>query len=209
MLPIPFLLLLLSSILSPSSAADFCVADLTLPTTPVGFSCKNESAVTVSDFIFSGLGVTGNTNNIFKAAVTPAFSSQFPGLNGLGISAARLDFAIGGVVPLHTHPAASELLIVIHGTILAGFISSSNSVYYKTLNKGDAIVFPQGLLHFQVQIGGLPAVALASFSSPEPGLQIVSVALFANSLPSLLVEKVTFLDDAEVKKLKKVFGGTG
>ncbi|KAH0452182.1 hypothetical protein IEQ34_019481 [Dendrobium chrysotoxum] len=209
MLPIPFLLLLLSSILSPSSAADFCVADLTLPTTPAGFSCKKESTVTVSDFVFSGLGVTGNTNNTLKAAVTPAFSSQCPGLNGLGISAARLDIAIGGVVPLHTHPAASEFLVVTQGAILAGFISSSNSVYYKTLYKGDAMVFPRGLLHFQVQTGRSPAVAFGSFSSPNPGLQIVPFALFANSLPTPLVEKVTFLDDAEVKKLKKVFGGTG
>ncbi|KAL0908382.1 hypothetical protein M5K25_022873 [Dendrobium thyrsiflorum] len=209
MLPIPFLLLFLSSVLSPSSAADFCVADLSLPTTPAGFSCKKESTVTVSDFVFSGLSVTGNTSNILKAAVTPAFSSQFAGVNGLDISAARLDFAIGGVVPLHTHPAASEVFLVTQGTILAGFISSSNSVYYKTLHKGDLMVFPQGLLHFQVQRGGSPAVAFAAFSSTNPGLQIVSLALFGNSLPSPLVEKVTFLDDEEVKKLKKVLGGTG
>ncbi|KAI0494526.1 hypothetical protein KFK09_024664 [Dendrobium nobile] len=173
---------------------------------PAGFS--QEKSPSHLDFVFSGLGVAGNTNNIFKAAVTPAFSPQLPGLNGLGISAARLDIAIGGVVPLHVHPAASEVLVVIQGSIVAGFISSSNSVYYKTLHKGDTIVFPQGLLHFQVQSGVLPAVAFGSFSSPNPGLQIVSLALFANSLPSPLVEKVSFLDDAEVKKLKKVFGGT-
>ncbi|KAI0494531.1 hypothetical protein KFK09_024669 [Dendrobium nobile] len=209
MLPIPFLLLLLSSILSPSSAADFCVADLSLPTTPAGFSCKKESTVTISDFVFSGLGATGNTDNIIKAAVTPAFSQQFPGLNGLGISTIRLDIDIDGVVPLHTHPAASEVLLVTQGAILAGFISSSNSVYYKTLYEGDLMVFPQGLLHFQVQCGSTAAVAFATFNSPDPGLQITSLSLFGSSLPSPLVEKVTFLDDAQVKKLKKVLGGTG
>ncbi|KAK8931066.1 Germin-like protein 8-14 [Platanthera zijinensis] len=210
MLPI-LLLLLQLSLLSPSSAADFCVGDPSLPTSPLGtFSCKKESAVTATDFIFSGsLATPGNVSNLLKAAVSPAFSSQFPGLNGLGLSLARLDIDVDGVIPLHTHPAASELLLVTQGSILAGFISTSNAVYCETLNQGDLMVFPQGLLHFQVACGDSPAVALASFSSPSPGLQITSIALFGNSLPSELVEKVTFLDDAQVKKLKKVLGGTG
>ncbi|XP_008786632.2 germin-like protein 8-14 [Phoenix dactylifera] len=205
MLPI----LLLCFLLPSSHAADFCVADLMGSLTPSGYQCKVESAVTTDDFVFTGLGVVGNTSNIIKAAVTPAFAAQFPGVNGLGISAARLDLAAGGVIPLHTHPAASELLVVTKGIIVAGFISSANTVYYMTLHKGETMVFPQGLLHFQVNGGGTPAVAIVSFSSPSPGLQITSFALFANNLPSALVEKVTFLDDAEVKKLKKVLGGTG
>nr|CAD1827182.1 unnamed protein product [Ananas comosus var. bracteatus] len=216
---LPLLLSLLSLLLllpSSSHASDFCVADLKGVETPAGFACKKVSSVTVDDFVYTGLGVAGNTSNIIKAAVTPAFVAQFPGVNGLGISAARLDIAVGGVVPLHTHPAGSELLLVTQGSILAGFISSANGVYYKYLRKGDIMVFPQGQLHFQVakqlirnKRGGVTAVAFVSFSSPSPGLQITSFALFANSLPSAVVEKVTFLDDAEVKKLKGVLGGSG
>ncbi|GMN36877.1 hypothetical protein TIFTF001_006375 [Ficus carica] len=52
------------------------------------------------------------------------------------------------------------------------------------------------------------ALALAFFNSPFPGLQILDVALFANNLASALVEKTTFLDDVQVKKLKGVLGGT-
>ncbi|RWR75177.1 germin-like protein [Cinnamomum micranthum f. kanehirae] len=196
----------------PSHAAvqDFCVGDLSLPEGPAGYSCKKPAKVTVNDFVFSGLGVTGNTSNLIKAAVTPAFSAQFPGVNGLGISMARLDLAVDGVVPLHTHPGGSEVLVVVEGTICAGFISSSaNLVYFKSLKKGDIMVFPQGLLHFQINGGGTPAIAFVSFSSPSPGLQITAFALFANNLPSALVEKTTFLDDAQVKKLKAVLGGTG
>ncbi|KAK1386123.1 hypothetical protein POM88_023858 [Heracleum sosnowskyi] len=129
-------------------------------------------------------GVAGNTTNIISAAVTPAFVAQFPAVNGLGISLARLDIAAGGVIPMHTHPGASEVLVTIQGTILAGFISSANKVYYKTLNKGDIM-------------------------SASPGLQITDFALFANELPTELVTKTTFLDPVVVKKLKKVLGGTG
>ncbi|KAK3438720.1 hypothetical protein EUGRSUZ_C03507 [Eucalyptus grandis] len=187
-------LILFSFLLSASHAAvqDFCVADLSAPEGPAGYSCKKVSAVTVNDFVFAGLGMAGNTSNLIKAAVTTAFVNQFPGLNGLGISLARLDIAPGGVIPLHTHPGGSEVLFVLQGSISAGFISSSaNTVYLKTLNKGDSMIFPQGI------------------SSPSPGLQILDFALFANNFPSELVEATTFLDDAQVKKLKGVLGGTG
>ncbi|XP_030513368.1 germin-like protein subfamily 3 member 3 [Rhodamnia argentea] len=204
-------LILFSLLLSASHAAvqDFCVADLMGPQSPSGYLCKKESAVTVNDFIFSGLGVPGNTTNLIKAAVTTAFVGQLPGLNGLGISLARLDLAPGGVIPIHTHPGGSEVLIVLQGSICAGFISSANNVYFKNLNKGDSMVFPQGLLHFQVNAAKGPSIAIVSFSSPSPGLQIVDFALFGNNLPSALVEAITFLDDAQVKKLKALLGGTG
>ncbi|CAL9205911.1 germin-like protein 8-14 [Musa acuminata AAA Group] len=201
------LLLLLSA--ANGLVQDFCVGELSSSDTPAGYPCKEASAVTCDDFVFTGLGVPGDTSNLIKAAVTPAFVSQFPGINGLGISAARLDIAPDGVVPLHTHPGGSELLFVIEGTICAGFISSANDVYFTTLNKGDTMVFPQGQLHFQINAGDVTAVAFVSFSSPNPGLQITAFALFANSLPSPLVEKVTFLDDEQVKKLKQVLGGSG
>ncbi|KAK3438727.1 hypothetical protein EUGRSUZ_C03521 [Eucalyptus grandis] len=205
-------LILCSFLLSASHAAvqDFCVGDLSAPEGPAGYSCKKVSAVTVNDFVFSGLGVAGNTSNLIKAAVTPALINQFPGLNGFGISLARLDIAPGGVIPLHTHPGGSEVLLVLQGSICAGFISSSvNTIYLKTLNKGDSMIFPQGLLHFQMNAVKGPGLAIVSFSSPSPGLQILDFALLANNFPSELVEATTFLDDAQVKKLKGVLGGTG
>ena len=108
---------------------------------------------------------------------------------------------------MHTHPAASEVLLVVQGTICAGFISSANKVYFKELNKGDIMIFPQGLLHFQINSGKGKAIAFVSFSSADPGLQILDFTLFANDLPSGIVEKATFLDDAQMKKLKGVLGG--
>lgn len=197
-------------LLSSSNAAvqDFCVGDLNAPEGPAGYSCKAPAKVKVDDFVFSGLGTAGNTSNIIKAAVIPAFAAQFPGVNGLGISIARLDLAVDGVVPFHTHPGASELLLVAEGTICAGFVSSANTVYLQTLEKGDVMVFPQGLLHFQVNGGETPALAYASFSSAAPGLQILDFALFQNDLPTELVAKTTFLDIAQIKKLKAVLGGT-
>ncbi|THG01155.1 auxin-binding protein ABP20-like [Camellia sinensis] len=208
-LPILFVVSLLFSY-SHGSVLDFCVADFSLPDGPAGYSCKKPANVTVNDFVYSGLGIAGNTSDLLKAAVTLAFVDQFPGLNGLGLSMARLDLAVGGVVPIHTHRGGSEIIFVVEGTICAGFISSStNTAYFKTLHKGDVMVFPQGLLHFQFNTGNIPALAIVSLNSANPGVDFTDVALFGNNLPSAVVEKVTFLDHAQVKKLKAVFGGTG
>ncbi|KAG8376219.1 hypothetical protein BUALT_Bualt09G0040300 [Buddleja alternifolia] len=208
---LPSLFLFSLLVLTPISTAlvqDFCVADLSLSNTPSGYPCKKASHVTEKDFVYHGLAAAGNTTNIISAAVTPAFDAQFPGVNGLGVSIARLDLAPGGVIPLHTHPAASEILVVIQGSICAGFISSfDNVIYFKTLFKGDVMVFPQGLLHFQINSGKTPALGFASFGGQNPGLQITDFALFANDFPTELVAKTTFLDVAQIKKLKGVLGG--
>lgn len=206
----PALFFIFSLLLSFSYAAvqDFCVADYTAPEGPAGYSCKKAEKVTVDDFVSSKLGVAGNTSNIIKAAVTSAFSSEFPGINGLGVSLARADLAPGGVIPFHTHPGGSEIAFVVEGTICAGFVSSANTVYLKTLKKGDIMAFPQGLLHFQINAGRSKATFFVSFSSPSPGLQLLDYALFKNDLPTEIVAGATFLSPAEIKRLKGVLGGT-
>lgn len=204
---------LMISLLPSSSLAlnqDFCIADLARGDTPAGYPCKPQTGVTADDFYYRGLNTTGPTINPFNIGLSSAFVTRFPGVNGLGISAARVDFAPGGVVPLHSHPGGTELLYVIEGAISAGFITSlTNQVYVKTLYKGDLMVFPQGLLHFQYNLGNDTAVALSSYSSANPGLMILDFALFANNLPSDVVSKVTVLDELEVRKLKALFGGSG
>ncbi|XP_010537615.1 PREDICTED: germin-like protein subfamily 3 member 1 [Tarenaya hassleriana] len=202
---------LLSFLLTLSNAAvqDFCVANLKHADTPSGYPCIRPINVKATDFVFTGLSTPGNTSSIINAAVTPAFVAQFPGVNGLGLSIARLDLAPKGVIPMHTHPGASEILYVLDGCITAGFVSSSNAVYVQTLKAGQVMVFPQGLLHFQTNAGASTAAAIVSFSSPNPGLQILDFALFANGLPTELVAATTFLDAAQIKKLKGVLGGTG
>ncbi|KAE9584739.1 hypothetical protein Lal_00041662 [Lupinus albus] len=199
------ILLLFFLFISTSHASDFCVADLKGVKSPSGYPCK--SHVTVDDFVFSGFKA-GNTSNVFKAALTPAFVDEFPGVNGLGFSAARLDLDVGGIIPMHSHPGGSELLIMVSGHITAGFIASDNSVFLKTLSKGDLMIFPQGLLHFQLNAGNTKATAIFAYSSTNPGAQLLDLALFGNNLDSMLVQKSTFLDLAQVKKLKGAFGGS-
>ncbi|TVU05625.1 hypothetical protein EJB05_48794, partial [Eragrostis curvula] len=189
---------------------DFCVADLTMSETPLGFPCKPEASVTAADFHNAGLSAAGPVLDPFKTGLATAFVHHFPGLNGLGLGATRVDIHPGGMVPLHTHPAGSELLFVMEGAVSAGFVSgATNKVYVKTVSKGELFVFPQGLVHFQYNLGNATATAIAVYSSHNPGLQAVDFALFKSDLPSDVVEKITFVDGQEVKRLKALFGGSG
>jgi len=202
-----FLFIVFSFTVSYGSSNDFCVADLKAPNTPSGYACKPLASVTSDDFSFHGL-VAGNTNNSFKIGVATATVTNFPALNGLGISALRIDLDQGGLAPMHTHPDATELLSVVKGEITAGFLTPT-SFYSKVLKPGDVFVFPQGMLHFAVNSGKGKATAFGAFSSENPTTHILDVLLFENKLPSGLVSQTTLLDLAQVKKLKAKFGGSG
>ncbi|CAN0877962.1 Germin-like protein [Linum grandiflorum] len=193
-------------------AADFCVADLTLPQTAHGYQCKPRTNVTVDDFVHSGLVTGGTTKNINKGNVTRAFVQQFPGLNGLDLAAVRVDLEADGAVHLHSHPYSSEMILVVEGTVTAGFVSglgTNNTVYVKKLKKWELMVIPQGLVHFQVNTGSRHATMYVSFAKADPGAQFISSAFFGNDLSSLFVSKATNIGRKEVKRVKALLGGSG
>ena len=183
--------LLLLSLVPFSSHAlnqDFCIADLTADDTPAGYPCRPPPDVTADDFYYSGLGSSGPPLKPSKIALVSATVTNFPGVNGLAISAARMDVAPGGVAPIHSHPGGSELLYVLEGSVVSGFISATrNKVYTKTLRKGDLMVLPQGQLHFQYCPGNTSAVTISTFNNANPGVQVLDYALFANDLPTEVV----------------------
>lgn len=191
----------------PDPLQDICVADLKSQVIVNGFPCKNPMLVTADDFVFKGLDKPGNTKNQLGFVVTPAFVMQLPGLNTLGISMVRLDYAPLGLNPPHTHPRATEILVVIEGTLLVGFITTNNTLFSTTLEKGDVFVFPKALVHFQLNIGHVNAVAIAALSSQNPGTQQVARTLFGASPPVdvTVLAKAFMIDDKLVRLLQNKF----
>ncbi|XP_049401381.1 putative germin-like protein 2-1 [Solanum stenotomum] len=186
-----FLLLNLIAVLSfccvvlafePSPMQDFCVADPTSTVKVNGLSCKDPKSVITEDFFFSGLQLAGNTSNTFGSKVTPANVAQIQGLNTLGISLARVDYAPWGINPPHTHPRATEIVTVLEGSLQVGFVTSNpeNRHITKVLKKGDVFVFPIGLVHYQRNVGNGNAVAIAALSSQNPGVISIANAVFGS-----------------------------
>ncbi|KAK3026819.1 hypothetical protein RJ639_041891 [Escallonia herrerae] len=166
-----------------SPLQDFCVADSSGSVLVNGLTCKSPSLVQASDFSISGLHMVGNTSNAVGSKVTPVTVAQLPGLNTLGISLVRIDYAPWGINPPHTHPRASEILTVLEGSLEVGFVTSNpeNRLISKVLQKGDVFVFPVGLVHFQRNAGQVNAVAIAALSSQNPGVIPIANAVFGSN----------------------------
>ncbi|XP_073154648.1 putative germin-like protein 2-1 isoform X2 [Henckelia pumila] len=193
----------------PSPLQDFCVADPSSSAKVNGLACKSPALVQASDFSFSGLHLAGNTSNPNGSKVTPVNVAQVPGLNTLGISLVRIDYAPWGINPPHTHPRATEILTVIEGSLQVGFVTSNpgNSLITKTLQKGDVFVFPVGLVHFQRNVGTGNAVAIAGLSSQNPGVITIANAVFGSN-PDLSIDilaKAFQVDKSVVDQLQAKF----
>ncbi|XP_054821950.1 germin-like protein subfamily 1 member 18 [Prosopis cineraria] len=177
-----------TSAYDPSPLQDFCVAldDYKIGAVFVnGKFCKDPKLVKAEDFFFHVM--PGNTSNPLGSKVTPVTVNELKGLNTLGISLARIDFAHGGLNPPHTHPRGTEILIVIEGSLMVGFVTSNqnntNLLFTKVLNKGDVFVFPIGLIHFQLNVGYENAIAIAGLSSQNPGVITIANAVFGSTPP--------------------------
>ncbi|XP_071725493.1 germin-like protein 5-1 [Rutidosis leptorrhynchoides] len=198
------IVIFLSSFISadPDLLQDVCVADLSSGVKVNGFACK--SNVSAKDFFFAGLAKPANTNNTFGATVTPASVTQINGLNTLGVSMARIDYAPGGSNPPHTHPRATEIVFVLEGQLDVGFITTENKLFSKTIKKGEIFTFPRGLIHFQINKGNVPAAVIAGFNSQLPGTQRVANALFASSptVEDVVLTKAFQVGTKQVEKIK-------
>lgn len=174
-----------------------------------GKFCKDLEDSKAEDFFFSGLQNPGNTDNPVGSNVTTVNVEKIPGLNTLGISLARIDFAPYGENPPHTHPRGTEILVVIEGTLLVGFVTSNpeNRLFTKVLNKGDVFVFPIGLIHFQFNVGHTNAIAIYGLSSQNAGVITIADAIFGSDPPINpdVLSKAFQLDKNIVEYLQKKF----
>ncbi|KAI3451663.1 hypothetical protein Pfo_008328 [Paulownia fortunei] len=206
---------LLADAYDPDPLQDFCVAvnDSKSAVFVNGKICKDPKTVTADDFLFSGLNKPGNITSPLGSKLNLVFVDQLAALNTLGISMVRIDYALNGLNPPHEHPHASEILVVLEGTLYAGFITSNpinpnenNQLFTKILHPGDVFVFPKGLIHFQYNVGKTSAVAIASLSSQNPGVVTLGKAVFGSEPPVYpdVLAKAFQLDRKVVKKLQSL-----
>ncbi|KAL8129069.1 hypothetical protein V2J09_018224 [Rumex salicifolius] len=184
-----------------------CVALLALAS-----FCKDPNQLTPEDFLFKGLDKRGDTNNRVGSKVTLIDVNMLAALNTLGVSMARVDYDPYGLNPPHIHPRATEVQTLIKGTLYVGFVTSNdangnNKFVTKVLYPGDVFVFPQGLIHFQFNIGDTPAMAISGLSSQNPGVITIANATFGSNPPISpeVLSKAFQLDKSIIKYLQSTF----
>ncbi|MCL7037886.1 hypothetical protein MKW94_010736 [Papaver nudicaule] len=192
----------------PDPLQDICVADLNSTIIMNGFPCKPVSQVTSDDFFFSGLMNGASTDNPDGQGVSRGDVTTFPGLNTQGLAVNRVDLARGGIIPLHTHPRASESNFVIEGEVLFGFITTTDVLYTKVMKPGELSIIPRGLVHFAANVGPQKAVLLAIFNSQRPGTARIPSNLFASNpeIPNDILAKNFRVDEKIIAIIKSKFG---
>nr|QCO76338.1 germin-like protein [Tamarix hispida] len=188
----------------PDPLQDFCVADMKATPPVSGFPCKPADMVAAADFISDALLRPGNTDNVFKSAVTQGNAVTFPGLNTLGIALNRVDFAVAGLNPPHSHPRATEAGFVLEGKFLIGFVTSNNTLFSNVVHPGQMFVFPRGLVHFQRNIGKGKGLILTAFNSQNAGVDIIPTTLFASNppIPDFVLSQTFQINDKLVEEIR-------
>ncbi|KAJ7629125.1 spherulin-1B precursor [Roridomyces roridus] len=96
---------------------------------------------------------------------------NFPILTDLGISGAVSFVGPCGLNIPHSHPRASEILIVTEGQLNTGTVQENgfNTEIKTQLGTFQGTVFPQGSIHYQQNPTCSPAVFVAALGSEDPG----------------------------------------
>ncbi|KAK6139923.1 hypothetical protein DH2020_026299 [Rehmannia glutinosa] len=188
----------------PDPVQDFCIPNTIYASKLTLVPCKNPKLVTPEDFVFSGIKSPGNFSDTGLSAI-PVNPSTFPGLNTLGMSFVRADLKPGGVNPPHSHPRATETVYVVRGKVYSGFVDSTNRVFAKVIERGDVMVFPRGLVHFQMNVGKSPATVFGCFNSQNPGMQKIPNVVFGSGINDELLEKAFGLSLGQISTMRRRF----
>lgn len=121
------------------------------------------------------------------------------------MSFVRADLKVGAINPPHFHPRATEIAYVVQGKVYAGFVDSSNRVFAKVIEQGDVMVFPRGLVHFQMNVGKKPVVIFGSLNSQNPGNQKIPSAVFGSGIDEELLQKAFGLSPKQIGTLRRRF----
>ncbi|XLR48035.1 hypothetical protein HN51_032258 [Arachis hypogaea] len=167
-----------------------------------GLPCKSKDNNTAQDFKTAELTRAGPRDNFFGSSMNIVSASKFPGLNTLGISISRIDIEVDGMVNLHNHPRATEMIYVNQGVLAAAFLDTQNQFFQKSLRAGDVFVIPKGLFHFFLNRGSAAAVIFSVFNSQNPGLGSLSASTPSEttleSVENLKRKLITSFSDLEL-----------
>jgi len=137
-----------------------------------------------SDFVFD-LNTAPHELGNGGGFVRRAFGSTFPALQGQGIGYSLFSIEPCGINLPHVHPRATELLFVINGTgpLRTWLVEENQGLPHSRdivndLAAGQVTFFPQGLIHFQQNLGCDTLTFLSALNSEDPGVNTVTLRLF-------------------------------
>ncbi|KAF2315137.1 hypothetical protein GH714_038231 [Hevea brasiliensis] len=165
---------------------------------------SDPSTITRQYFTFTGFRPLRHANLTGKttALVTKATMKEFPALEGQGVSVSAIIYPPSGMNLPHVHPKASELLIVLLGSLEVGFVDTTNKLFTQTLQAPDMFIVPKGLVHFQVNTKtDSPSIALGVFGSVNAGTVSLPSTVFGSGISAEILAKAFKTDEETISKL--------
>jgi oxalate decarboxylase/phosphoglucose isomerase-like protein (cupin superfamily) len=147
---------------------------LTAPT-----EVEREALLTGNQFVFDFTNASSGITKSSGGRTVAATRTNFPAIIGHGVA-----MTVGFIEPCginlpHTHPRATEINFIVSGSFQAGFFQENGARFIgNILQPGMATVFPQGAIHFELNLGCEPAVFVAAFNNEDPGVQTIAQSFF-------------------------------
>ena len=165
------------------------------------------------DFIIDLFDTTGTNVNRGKGGnITRMNVENRPALEGQKFSFAAIILEPCAINLPHSHPRATEGLFVAEGEEqLVGFILENNvRVFTNVLKKGMATFFPQGAIHFEINLSCKRSILIPSFNSEDPGVQTTLNNLFLFNVDVLqATSNLTPTEIAAIRAIIPIAPGLG
>ncbi|CAM9752540.1 unnamed protein product, partial [Ectocarpus sp. 13 AM-2016] len=113
--------------------------------------------------------------------IRAATLGQIPALDGQGIAMALVNLDACTINLPHIHPRATEMQYVINGEHLrVAFVEENGGegAVVNDLSQGDVTFFPQGLIHYEQNLGCEPVTFLAALNNDDPGAVTITTRFF-------------------------------
>ncbi|OCH89623.1 RmlC-like cupin [Obba rivulosa] len=160
-------------------AADPGVAQLVAQLRDAPTAVNRLALLQDGDFVFNFLNATTGVTTGAAGHTVAASSSNFPALidNGMAMTVGFL-----GPCALnspHIHTRATEFNYIVSGNVSAGFLAENGARFvFNDILTGQAIIFPKGVIHFEMNNGCDDALFVAVFNDEDPGVNQVAQRFF-------------------------------
>ncbi|XP_024516022.1 germin-like protein subfamily T member 2 [Selaginella moellendorffii] len=99
------------------------------------------------------------------------------------------------------------MVYVEEGTVYAAIVTADNRLFARVMNRGEVMVIPRGLIHWQMNVGRTNAKIIATLNSQLPGIQFIARSMFGSrpEVPDEVLEKTFFLDERGINQVRSNF----
>jgi len=135
--------------------------------------------------------------------IRPLTLSQMPSLTGQGLAYVLIELAPCGLILPETHPRATEMIYVIEGERLQVGFSEENGgrTLVNEIRKGQCMLFPASLIHFEQNLACTPVKYLAALNSEDPGVVTMSWQTFG--LPEYALQSTFNVNSTLIDMIKR------